>query len=115
MTQKEYDALVEKIQEYADSIEVCDNESRERKEYVDAILDQLSDEDSIMESYDTYDDLFQQLFEEHDYTDGGYKEDIYPDVDEDDNEYPEDYNPCDNEQYEIHRQVLEDIQNMLDD
>lgn len=115
MTQEEYDALVEKIQEYANSIEVCDNESREREEYVNAILDQLSIKDKVIESYDTYDDLLQQLFDEQDYTDGGYREVMFPDVDEDDNEYLEGYDPYDNEQYEIHHQVLEDIQNLLMD
>lgn len=45
--------------------------------------------------------------------DGGYREDLYPDVNEDDEEYPDDYDPYDNDAYRLHSKILNKLQKYL--
>ena len=88
MTQEEYDLLLQRVTEFYVSIEECNNESREAKDYVNGIIQDLTDDaDSILNRFDDIEEFFDELYDLSEWFDGGYKETMYPTVDEDDEEY----------------------------
>lgn len=88
MTQKEYNLLLQKVKEYYTSLEEFDSDSRESIEYVGSILgDLVAEEDELLNSSDDIEDYFLTLEEQLDWFEGDYIGTMYPNVDEDDEEY----------------------------
>ena len=88
MKQKEYNLLLQKVKEYYTSLEEFDSDSRESIEYVEGILGDLVDEeDELLNSSDDIEDYFLTLEEQLDWFEGDYIGTMYPNVDEDDEEY----------------------------
>lgn len=113
MTQKEFDNILEKLEEYRGNM---DNSERENEEYLGELIDDFqANEERFLSNELTLDDLFYQWRESQEYSDGGYRADMYPDVDEDDQEYPEDYDPYDNDAFRIHSEFLDELQAYLMD
>ena len=71
MTQEEYDLLLQRVTEFYDSIEECDNESREAKDYVNGIIQALTDDaDSILNRFDDIEEFFDELYDLSEWFDG---------------------------------------------
>ncbi|MBR1877642.1 MAG: hypothetical protein IJ814_01425 [Paludibacteraceae bacterium] len=111
MTQEQIDRVFEQLEEYKNQLEPF---NRAEEEFVDAIIEYFKDNtDSIIDEGTSLEDIFEELREQQSYLDGGYKEDMFPDVDEDDEEYPDGYNPYNNEIYHLHSRILKQLQEYL--
>ena len=107
MTQKEYNLLVQKVKEYYASLEEFDSDSRESIEYVVSLLSDIVDEeDELLNSSDDIEDYFLKLEEQLDWFEGDYIGTMYPNVDEDDEEYDI---VVKSEEYYIHKHVLNEL------
>ena len=107
MTQKEYNLLVQKVKEYYTSLEEFDCDSRESIEYVGSLLSDLVDEeDELLNSSDDIEDYFLKLEEQLDWFEGDYIGTMYPNVDEDDEEYDI---VVKSEEYYIRKHVLNEL------
>ena len=112
MTQEQFDELLEKLETYKFNL---DNEDREKEEYLGALIgDFKANEERFLSDELTLEDIFYQWRESQEYSDGGYREDMFPDVDEDEQEYPEDYNPYDNDEFRIHSGLLDELAEYLE-
>ena len=112
MTQEQFDELLEKLETYTFNL---DNEQREKEEYLGALIEDLkAKEERFLSDELTLEDLFYQWRESQEYKDGGYREDMFPDVDEDDQEYTDAYNPYDNDEFRIHSELLDELAEYLE-
>lgn len=111
MTQEEFDNILEKLEEYKVNL---DNSEREKEEYLGALIDDFkANEERFISDELTLEDFFYQWRESQEFSDGEYRDVMYPDVDEDDQEYPEDYDPYDNDEYRIHSELLDELEEYL--
>ena len=112
MSQEQFDELLEKLETYKFNL---DNEDREKEEYLGALIgDFKANEERFLSDELTLEDWFYERRESQEYVDGGYREDMFGDVDEDDQEYPDDYNPYDNDEFRIHSELLDEIAEYLE-
>lgn len=112
MPQEQFDELLEKLETYNLNL---DNEDREKEEYLGALIgDFKANEERFLSDGLTLEDWFCERRESQEYADGGYREDMFPDVDEDDQEYPDDYNPYDNDEFRIHSELLDELAEYLE-
>lgn len=112
MTQERFDELLDKLETYKFNLE---NEEREKEEYLGALIDDFrAKEDDFIANTLTLEDLFYQWREAQEYVDGGYHEDMFSNVDEDDQEYPDDYDPYDNDEFRIHSELLDELAEHLE-
>lgn len=112
MTQEQFDELVEKLENYKFNL---DNEQRENEEYLGALIDDFKEnEERFLCDELTLEDLFYQWRESQEYEDGGYREDMFPDVDEDDHEYSDNYDPYDNDEFRVHSELLNELAEYLE-
>ena len=112
MPQEQFDELLEKLETYKFNL---DNSEREKEEYLGALIDDFkAKEDDFIADTLTLEDLFYQWREAQEFKDGGYRDVMYPDVDEDDQEYPDDYNPYDNDEFRIHSELLDELEEYLE-
>ncbi len=111
MTQEQIDRVLEQLEEYTKQLDISD---RAEEEFVDAIIEYFKNNtDSIIDEGISLEDIFEELREQQSYMDGGYREDMFLDVDEDDEEYSNGYNPYNNDAYHLHSRVLERLQEYL--
>lgn len=111
MTQEQIDSVLEQLVEY---IKQLDPSERAEEEFVNTIIEYFKDNtDSIIDEDTSLEDIFDELREQQSYLDGGYREDMFPDVNEDDEEYTDGYNPYNNEAYHLHSRVLNQLQEYL--
>lgn len=111
MTQEQIDSVLEQLEEFVNQL---DPSKRAEEEFVEAIIDYFKDNtNSIIDEETSLEDIFEELREQQSYMDGGYREDMFPDVDEDDEEYPDDYNPYNNDAYRLHSRILKQLQEYL--
>lgn len=112
MSQELFDELLKKLETYKFNL---DNKDREKEEYLGALIDDFkAKEDDFLSDSLTLEDLFYQWRESQECKDGGYRENMYPDVDEDDQEYPEGYDPYENDAFRIHSELLDELEEYLD-
>ena len=112
MTQEQFDELLEKLETYKFNL---DNEERGKEEYLGALIDDFkAKEDDLLSDTLTLEDLFYQWRESQEFKDGGYRDVMYSDVDEDDHEYQENYDPYDNEEFRIHSELLDELEEYLE-
>ena len=112
MTQEQFDELLEKLETYKFNL---DNEERGKEEYLGALIDDFkAKEDDLLSDTLTLEDLFYQWRESQEFKDGGYRDVMYSDVDEDDHEYQENYDPYDNEEIRIHSELLDELEEYLE-
>ena len=111
MTQERFDELLEKLETYKFNLE---NEEREKEEYLGALIDDFkANEERFLSDDLTLEDKFYQWRDSQEYEDGGCREDMFGDVDEDDQEYPDDYDPYDNDEFRIHSKLLDELAEYL--
>lgn len=111
MTQEQIDSVLKQLEGYVNQL---DSSKRAEEEFVETIIDYFKDNtDSIIDEKTSLEDIFEELREQQSYMDGGYREDMFPDVDEDDEEYPNDYNPYNNDAYRLHSRILKQLQEYL--
>lgn len=111
MTQEQIDRVLKRLEIYAHQLEPS---NREEEEFVKSIIEYFKDNtDVIIDEKIPIQDVFNELREQQSYMDGGYREDLYPDVNEDDEEYPDDYDPYDNDAYRLHSKILNKLQKYL--
>ena len=111
MTQEQIDRVLEQLEKFTKQLAPSD---RAGEEFVDAIIEYFKyNRDSIIDERTSLEDIFDELREQQSYMDGGYRENMFPDVDEDDEEYPNGYNPYNNEAYVLHSRVLKQLQEYL--
>jgi hypothetical protein len=112
MTQEQFDELLEKLETYKFNL---DNEDREKEEYLEALIgDFKANEERFLSDGLTLEDWFCERRESQEYADGGYREVMYPDVDEDDQKYTDDYDPYDNDEFRIHSELLDELAEYLE-
>lgn len=111
MTREQIDRVVEQLEEFVNHL---DSSKRTEEEFVESIIEYFKDNTtSIIDEKTSLEDIFEELREQQSYMDGGYREDMYPDVDEEDEEYPNGYNPYNNETYHLHSRILNQLQGYL--
>ena len=111
MTQEQIDRVLGQLEEFIKQFAPSD---RAKEEFVDAIIKYFKDNtDSIINEGTSLEDIFEELREQQSYMDGGYREYMFPDVDENDEEYPNGYNPYKNEEYILHSRVLKQLKEYL--
>ncbi len=111
MTQEQFGSLLEQLKAYKQNLDFSD---REKEEYMDIIINHVENNENLyVNATTTLEDVFDELREQQDWSDGGYQEDMFSDVNEDDEEYPDDYDPRANEEYSIHSMLLDELQDYL--
>lgn len=111
MLKEEYNKLIEDLRSFYQQ-KMKSNNDIEKQEYIEAIIEEAESEDFINQ-YDSVELFLEDLLEKQDWTDGGYHDLMYPDVDENDEEYSEEFDPRDNECYGKHRAVLDELKDFL--
>jgi len=112
MTKEIYDQFLEIVKAY--QMEVVSENLRDEEEYLYSVLSEIEVE-NFWEDFETVGDYLDDLRDRQDFEDGGYQEMMFPDVDEDGQDYPEGYNPRDNEAYKTHSQIIKEIMNRCKD
>ena len=103
MTQEHYDKLLEGVINFYEKIEECDNETRAIKMYLEAIIDEIRENEfSIINEFDTVEDYFDTLDDQQEEI-GAYHDMMYPNQDDDGDEYDNSY---DESEYKLHRKTL---------
>ena len=111
MTQEQFDSLLERLKDYKQNLDFSE---REKEEYLDRIIYNIENSENRFVNEETsLEDIFDELREQQDWSDGGYQDSMFPDVNEEDEEYPDDYNPRNNEEYSIHSELLDELQEYL--
>ena len=101
MTQEHYDKLLESVINFYEKIEECNNETRAIKMYLEAIIDEIRENEfSIINEFDTVEDYFDTLDDQQEEIDT-YHDMMYPN--QDDDEYDNSY---DESEYKLHRKTL---------
>ena len=91
-----------------------DDSEREKDEYLDFVVERFDDSEERFLSNDyTLEDFFYQMREQQEYEDGGWRDIMLPDVDENGEEYPDDYDPYENEAYHAHSELLNELEEFL--
>ena len=112
MPQEQFDELLEKLETYKFNL---DHSEREKEEYLGALIDDLkATEERFLSKELTLEDWFCEKREAQEFKDGGYRDVMHPDVDEDDQEYPDDYDPYDNDEFRIHSKLLDELAEYLE-
>lgn len=103
MTQEHYDKLLESVINFYEKIEECDNETRAIKMYLEAIIDEIRENEfSIINEFDTVEDYFDTLDDQQEEIDT-HHDIMYPNQDDDGDEYDNSY---DESEYKLHRKTL---------
>lgn len=103
MTQEHYDKLLESVINFYEKIEECDNETRAIKMYLEAIIDEIRENEfSIINEFNTVEDYFDTLDDQQEEIDT-YHDIMYPNQDDDGDEYDNSY---DESEYKLHRKTL---------
>ena len=111
MTREQIDRVVEQLEEFVNHL---DSSKRAEEEFVESIIAYFKDNtNSLFEEGTSLEGVFEELHEQQSYIDGGYREDMFPDVDEEDEEYTDGYNPYNNEAYCLHSRTLKQLQKYL--
>ncbi len=112
MTQEQFDNLLEQLESYKRDLDFSE---REKEEYLDGIIFYIqNNEDHIVDEEVTLEEIFDELREQIDWSDGGYRDSMFPDGNDDDEEYPDGYDSCDDEEYSIHLELLDELQEYLE-
>lgn len=112
MTPDQFDSLLEQLKTYKQNLDFSE---REKEEYLNGIIFYFkNNENHFVDNEITLEEIFDELREQRDNDDGGFRDMMFSDVDEDDEEYPDDYDPCDNEEYRIHSELLDELQKCLE-
>ena len=112
MTQDQFDSLLEQLKDYKQKLNFSE---REKEEYINGIIFYFeNNENHFVDENLSLDDIFDELREQQEWNDGGSLEVMSPDVNEEDEEYPDGYDPCDNEEYCIHSELLDELREYLE-
>lgn len=112
MTQEQFDSLLGQLKGFKHNLDFSE---REKEEYIDGIIFYFeNNENRFIDEDISLEDIFDELREQQDWNDGRCHEIMSPDVNDDDEEYPDDYDPCDNEEYRIHSELLDELQEYLE-
>lgn len=111
MTKDQFYCLLEQLKAYKQNLDCSE---REKEEYLDSIIFYIeNNENRFVDEDVTLEDILDELRESQDNDDGGFRDMMFADVDEDDEEYLDDYDSCDNEEYRIHSELLDELQEYL--